>query len=131
MAQSALDTKKTAKMITKDQIKATDPEAVFDWEASKVEAALKELSIDIGKSWSKGKKAYELNKAIMEMNAEKKVDSVITGQDSNLMMLQMFQKMQEQMASQIASQMASQMEANSQALAAQMETQSQALASQM
>ena len=83
-------------MVTKDQLKSTDPNDVLDWEVSKVEAALKALDIVTGKNWSKPKKALELNQAIKKMNAEKKAGSAITAQDSNKMILQMFQKMKEQ-----------------------------------
>ena len=65
-------------MVTKEQLKATDPDEVLDWEVSKVEASLKELGITIGKNWSKGKKAFELNKAVTAMSSEKHVDSAIT-----------------------------------------------------
>ena len=77
-------------MVTKEQLKSTNPDDVLDWEVSKVESGLKALDITIGKNWSKGKKANELFQAIKEMDSEKKVESAITGQDSNLMMLQMF-----------------------------------------
>ena len=59
-----------------------------------MEKALKALDITIGKKWSKAKKANKLNQAIKQMNAETKVGSTITNQDTNLMMLQIFQKMQ-------------------------------------
>ena len=62
MAQSASDTKKTAKLVNKEQIKNTNPEDVFDCEASKVEAALKELSIDIGKVGPKAKRRMNSTK---------------------------------------------------------------------
>ena len=90
------DTKKTEKMINKEQIKATNPDDVLDWEVGKLEKALKELDITIGKSWSKAKKALELSKAITAMNAETKDDSAITGQDTKLMMYQMFKKFMEE-----------------------------------
>ena len=82
-------------MVTKEQLKTTTPDDVLDWEVSKVESGLKALEITIGKNWSKGKKAYELAQAIKEINSEKNVDSAITGQDSNLMMFQMFTKFME------------------------------------
>ena len=43
-------------MVTKEQLKSTDPDEVLEWEVSKLESGLKVLSITIGKSWSKGKK---------------------------------------------------------------------------
>lgn len=87
-------------MVTKDQLKSTDLDEVLDWEVSKVESGLKALATTIGKGWSKGKKAYELAQAIKAMNSDEKDESAITTQDSNLIMLQMFQKIQEQMAAQ-------------------------------
>lgn len=86
-------------MFTKEQLKAISSDEVLGWEVSKVEAGLKALDITINRNWSKSQKAYELAQAIKEMKPVKKDESLITGQDSNLMMLQIFQKMQEQMAS--------------------------------
>ena len=96
MAQSAYATKKAAKMVTKEQLDSTNPGDVLDWEVIKVESGLKALDITIGIHWSKSKKVNELFQALKEMNCEKKVESAITGQDSNLMLLQTFQKMKEQ-----------------------------------
>ena len=45
---------------------------------------------------------FELSQAIMTMNTENKVYSAIREQDTNFMMLQMFQKMQEAMADKLA-----------------------------
>lgn len=50
---------------------------------------------------SEGKKARELNKAMMEMHPEKKFESAITSQDSNLMIMQMFMKFMEKPEAQI------------------------------
>ena len=113
-------------MVIKGQLKTTDPDEVLDWEVSKVEEALKALDITIGKKWSKAKKANELNQAIKQMNADTKVDSAITAQDTNHMMLQMFQKMQEQTAEQLAHE-----REKSEAQAQAMQEQTQLLASQM
>ena len=87
------------------------------------------------------KKAIELNKEITAMNAETKDDSAITGQDTNLMIFQMFTKlldeskaqtlaMQQQLASQLGSQM-QESKAQSQAMTTQTDAQSQAMASRM
>ena len=109
-------------MVTQEQIKSTAPDEVLEWEVRKVEAALKVLDITIGKNWSKAKKAMELCKAITEMNANPKVDSAITSQYSNLMMMQVFSKFMEKT------------EAQPQLLASQLEkseTQTQLLATQL
>lgn len=74
-------------MVTKDQLKATDPDEVLKWEVIKEESGLKALAMTIGKGWSKGKKAHELAQNIKGMNSDKKDKCVITTQDSNLMML--------------------------------------------
>ena len=51
--------------LTKEQVLALDPEEVFDWEVEKLDEGLKKLDVTIGKSWSKSKKANELNKALL------------------------------------------------------------------
>ena len=63
MAQSAKELKETIvgerqrikstsnqMALTKDQLSKMDPEEVFDWEVEKLEEALKELGIEIGKN---------------------------------------------------------------------------------
>ena len=90
-------------MVSKEQLKATNPDDVLDWEVKKVYSGLKALEVTIGKNWSKGKKANELFQAIKDMNSENKVESAITGQDSNLMMFQIFTKFMEIFRSSVSS----------------------------
>ena len=52
---------------TKQLLLGMDPDEVFDWDSDNLDAGLKELDITIGKSWSKSKRAYELNLAIKQL----------------------------------------------------------------
>ena len=90
-----------------------DPDEIFSWEVPELDAALKELGIQMGKSWTKSKKANELSKALERLNVTKPVEMPMTSQDPNMMMLQVIQAMQQQMTQQ--------MEAQAKATAAQME----------
>ena len=51
-------------MATKEELKSMDPDEIFSWEVPELDAALKELGIQMGKTWTKSKKAYELSKAL-------------------------------------------------------------------
>ena len=57
--------------VTREKMLGMDPDEIFDWDAENLDAGLNELSITIGKSWSKSKKAHELSKAIGQLNTTK------------------------------------------------------------
>ena len=82
-------------------------------------AGLKELDITIGISWSKSKKACELNKALEKMkNADQEK---LTSTDPNFYMFQALQAIQAQMQAQAEAQQAqmqAQAEAQAEAMAA-------------
>ena len=82
-------------MATKEDLKSMDPDEIFSWEVPALDAALDGLGIQIGKSWTKSKKANELSKAIEKLNATKPVEVPMTSQDPSLMMMQMFTKFME------------------------------------
>ena len=96
--------------LTKEEIEKMDPEEVFEWDVEKLDAALKELNVKVGSSWSKSKKAHELTRAISDVtNNEAEVSK---SSDPNAMMFQAFQIMQIEMADQkqvLATQMQAQM----------------------
>ena len=81
--------------LTKEEIEKIDPEEVFEWDVDALDAALKELNVTIGSSWSKSKKAHELTKAISE--AKPKAFEMTSTSDPNAMMFQALQMMQKQM----------------------------------
>ena len=86
----------TTKMdVTKENMMKMDPEEVYDWDVENLDAGLKELKITIGTTWSKSKKARELQKAIEQPNA-KEVE-MPKSSDPNVLMLQVLQHMQQQM----------------------------------
>ena len=99
-----------------------DPIEVLDWEVEKLEAGLKELGITIGVSWSKSRKAHELNKALEMIKIDNQENQA--PMDSNMFMIQALQQMQQQtqfMQAQAAAQQAqiqAQAEAQAEALAA-------------
>ena len=80
--------------MTKQELMDLDPEDVFEWEVEKLEAGLKELGITIGISWSKSKKANELNKALEKMKIDNQENQ--TPMDPNMFMIQALQQMQQQ-----------------------------------
>ena len=49
-----------------------DPEDVLEWDDILLDEALEALKMDIGGTWSKSKKAYEVNKAIKEQGVMNK-----------------------------------------------------------
>ena len=99
----------TAKMaVTRQQLMDMDPEEVFEWEVENLEAGLKELGVTVGTKWSKSKKAYELNKAIIQIKP--KDIEMSKPADPNYFMMKALQAMQEQMQQQNQA-MAAQMEA--------------------
>ena len=89
-----------------------DPIEVLDWEVERLEAGLKELGITIGVSWSKSRKAHELNKALELIKIDDQENQAPV--DSNVFMIQALQQMQQQQ-SQF---MQAQAEAQAEALAA-------------
>ena len=99
-----------------------DPIEVLDWEVEKLEAGLKELGITIGVSWSKSRKAHELNKALEMIKTDNQENQA--PMDSNTFMIQALQQMKQQtqfMQAQAAAQQAqfqAQAEAQAEALAA-------------
>ena len=66
-----------------------DPEEVFEWEVDDLDAGLEELGVTVGTKWSKSKKAYELSKAILDVEPKNFEQSKPV--DSNIMMMQMIQ----------------------------------------
>ena len=72
----------------KQDLLVMDPEEIFEWDSDKLDVGLKVLDITIGKNWSKSKKAYELNKALKELNPTTHVAMSLQPQDPNLMMFQ-------------------------------------------
>lgn len=70
------------------------PEKLFEWEVADLKAALKELDIIIGISWSKSKKANELEKALEKTKIDDK--DTFESMDTNFYMMQAQQKMQQQ-----------------------------------
>ena len=87
----------TRMAVTKQQMMNMDPEDIFDWDVEMLDAGLKELNITIGSTWSKPKKANELNKAVEQMNSGSKTKTPVQTQDPNYFMMKTFQAMQEQM----------------------------------
>ena len=79
---------------TKEQMMEMDPEEVFEWDVETLDAGLKELNVTIGTSWSKSKKARELDKAIEQLKS-KDFEKPKTS-DPNVLMLQALQAMQQQ-----------------------------------
>ena len=88
-----------------------DPIEVLDWEVERLEAGLNELGITIGASWSKSRKAYELNKALEMSKIDNQENQAPV--DSNVFMVQAFQQLQ-----QLNQLMQAQVEAQAEALAA-------------
>ena len=102
MAQSAQNLnqkqrKKSTQMATsKDTMLEMDPKEVFGWDVDNLDAGLKELSITIGTDWNKQRKAQELCKGLEQL---KEVNvKANASQDSNAVMMQMFQMMQNSQA---------------------------------
>ena len=88
--------KSTTKMaLTKEEIEKIDPEEVFEWDVETLDAALKELNVTIGSSWSKSKKEHELTKAIS--GVKPKDIEIPKNSDPNVMIFQALQLMQDQM----------------------------------
>ena len=106
----------TRMAVTKQQIMNMDPDEIFDWDVEMLDAGLKELGITIGSTWSKPRKANELNKAMVQMNSDSKTKTPVQAQDPNYHMIKALQAMQEQMQQQ------------TQALVAQLEAKSDAQA---
>ena len=50
--------------LTRVELIELDPMEVLEWDVERLEAGLNELEITIGASWTKSRKAYELNKAL-------------------------------------------------------------------
>ena len=103
MAQSALvnkdqDLSIPIKMaVTKEELMAMDPTDVFDWEVNKLDEGLEALGVTIGTSWTKSRKAFELNKAMQQDGIENVSTMPIQSQDPNVLLVQTLQAMQEQM----------------------------------
>ena len=53
--------------VTKQDLVDMDPEEIFECEVDNLDAGLKELGITDCTKWSKSKKAYYLNEAILEV----------------------------------------------------------------
>ena len=67
---------------------------VLEWEVERLEAGLNELEITIGASWTKSRKAYELNKALEMIKIDSQENQAPL--DSNAFMIQAFQQLQAQ-----------------------------------
>ena len=78
--------------VTNQDLVDMDPEEIFEWEVDNLDAGLDELGITVGTKWSKSKKAYELNKAILEVKPKNFEQS--KPMDSNIMMMQLMQTIQ-------------------------------------
>ena len=62
--------KSTSKMsITTEEMENMDPDEVFEWNVETLDAALKELKVKGGSSWSKSKKAHEVTTAISDLKS--------------------------------------------------------------
>ena len=81
---------------SKDTMLEMDPKEMFGWDVANLDAGLKELNITVGMDWNKQRKAYELCKGLEQL---KEVNvKANASQDSNVVMMQMFQMMQKQMS---------------------------------
>ena len=80
--------------LTRVELMELDPMEVLEWEVERLEAGLNELEITIGASWTKSRKAYELNKALemIKIDSQEKQAPL----DSNTFMIQAFQQLQAQ-----------------------------------
>ena len=104
MAQSASELKdknQRGRKSTSNQMELTrlelmelDPMEVLEWEVERLEAGLNELEITIGASWTKSRKAYELNKALEMSKIDNQENQAPL--DSNMVMIQAFQQLQAQ-----------------------------------
>ena len=130
MAQSQSDLKLRKKStanqmeLSKQELLEIDPEEVLDWDVDKLEAGLKELDITIGVSWSKSKKACELNKALEKIKNDDQDKQM--PMDPNVYMLQALQQLQQQ-TQYMEARMQAQAEAQAQ-MQAQAEAQAEAMA---
>ena len=80
--------------MSREELLDLDPIEVLDWELEKLEAGLKELGITIGVSWSKSRKAHELNKALERIKIDNQENQA--PMDSNTFMIQALQQIQAQ-----------------------------------
>ena len=80
--------------MSKLELMDLDPIEVLDWEVERLEAGLKELGITIGVSWSKSRKAHELNKALEMIKIDNQENQAPV--DSNVFMIQALQQLQQQ-----------------------------------
>ena len=77
--------------ILRQEIRNLDPMEVLYWEVEKLEACLKEWEIITGVSWSKPRKAHELNNVLEKIKIEEKKSHKIL--DPNFYMMQALQTM--------------------------------------
>ena len=80
------------------------PEEVFEWDVESLDAGLKELNITVGATWTKSRKAFELNKAIVADKAKGIEESIVPNfatqaqtSDPSMFMMQALQMIQQQM----------------------------------
>ena len=78
--------------MSKLELMDLDPIEVLDWEVERLDAGLKELGITIGVSWSKSRKAHELNKALEMIKIDNQENQAPV--DSNVFMIQALQQLQ-------------------------------------
>ena len=76
--------------VTKHDLEGMDPLEIFEWEVDNLGAGLEELGITVGNQWSKSKKVYELNNAILEVKPINVEQS--KPMDSSIMMMQVMQQ---------------------------------------
>ena len=101
--------------LSRAELMELDPMEVLEWEVERLEAGLNELEITIGNSWTKSRKAYELNKALEMIKIDSQENQ--TPLDSSTFMIQAFQELQQQNQL-MQAQMQAQVEAQAEALAA-------------
>ena len=80
--------------LSRAELMELDPMEVLEWEVERLEAGLNELEITIGASWTKSRKAYELNKALEMSKIDNQENQAPL--DSNMFMIQAFQQLQAQ-----------------------------------
>ena len=64
----------------------TDPNEVFEWDATEFDSTLEELQITIRVDWPLSRNAHELNKAKRQMNPEKHAETSVQSQNQHAMM---------------------------------------------
>ena len=71
-------------MSERSELLGMDPDEVFEWDAPKLDGALKLLEVQLGSTWTKSKKAYELHKAISKGRGELNIPMPSQSQDKDI-----------------------------------------------